>query len=131
MFLDGEGYVSDPKDRVDCLNPPVILFPAEAWFYELPSITAKMLDCYPVLSQLLTSLTLKWLTLGKDWENLYVHGAVLMEYIYEYLHDVKKPGFEKMLPGDIRGFHSDVVMIGTQESFRWVLGHARNTIRLK
>lgn len=109
IFPDGEEFVPDPDHHVDSFNPPVILLPAEAWFYKLPHTTAEMLDCYPSLPQLVTSLILKWLTLGDDEEDLSLHVAVTIEYAYEYLEDVKKPEFENLLPERIRRFHSDVV----------------------
>lgn len=109
VFSDGERYVPDPDDIVDSYNPPVILLPAEAWFYELPHTAAEMLDCYPTLPQLLTSLILKWLALGDDEDALRLHVSVMIEYVYEYLEDVKKPGFESSLPETIRRFHSDMV----------------------
>lgn len=109
IFPNGEEHVLDPDDRVDSLNPSVILLPAEAWFYKLPNTTAEMLDCYPSLPQLVTSLILKWLSLGDDEENLSVHVAVMIEYAYEYLEDVKRPGFGTLLPEKTRRLHSDIV----------------------
>lgn len=108
-FPDGEEYVPDLDNQIDSFNPPVILLPAEAWFYQLPNTTAEMLDCYPTLPQLLTSLILKWLTLEDDQEDLSLHVSVMIFYAYEYLEDVKKPGFENLLPEKIRRFHSDVI----------------------
>lgn len=104
---DGSQYIPDPNDRVDPVNPPVILLPAEEWFYELPPTAAEMLDCYPTLSQILTSLILRWL--AEDEENLSIYVSVMIEYIYDYLEGVKTPGFENLLPEEIRRFHLDMI----------------------
>lgn len=109
VFSDNTEYVPDPDDIADSLNPPVILLPAEEWSYELPRTAAEMSDCYSTLPQLLTSLMLKWLTLGDDEWRLSLHVAVMIEYVYNLVEDVKKPGFEDLLPPKIRRFHSDLV----------------------
>lgn len=107
LFSDGSQYLPDPNDIVDSLNPPVILLPAEEWFYELPPTSAEILDCYPTLPQILASLILRWL--ADNEESLSLCVSVMIEYIYEYLGNVKKPGFEDLLPEKVRKFHLDMI----------------------
>lgn len=105
---ESKDYVGlGPKDMVDSAHPPVVLLPAREWFFELPGTIAEMDGCYPTLPQLLTGLIYKWMSLQKQDHALLLHLAVLIEYIYDYLDDVKKPGFEETLPQDTRGFHFD------------------------
>lgn len=106
--VDREGdYVVDPEDRIDSLSPPVVLLPAQGWFFELPGTVSEMQDCYPTLPQLLTSLICKWMALEEQDQRLLLHIAVHIEYIYDYLDDVKRPGFEGSIPQKVRGFHFD------------------------
>lgn len=106
----GDGFPpTNPADIIDSSNPPVVLLSADEWFYKLPQITAGMQDCFPTLPQYLTSIVSKWLSAAENEVMLRMHLAVQLEYIYEYLDEVKQPGFEKNLPSYLREFHLDGV----------------------
>lgn len=102
----------DIDEIVDPDHPPVILLPAETWFYhDIPKTTAVMKDCFPTLPRMLTSLVEKWLSLTQDhdYDELRLFLAIQIEYLYDYLEEVKKPGFEQNLPRHLWKFHFDGV----------------------
>lgn len=99
----------DEEDVIDSSNPPVVLLSADEWFYQLPETTAAMQDCFPTLPRYLTSIMSKWLGAAEHEDMLLMHLAIQLEYVYDYLDEVKQPGFEKSLPTHLWEFHLDGV----------------------
>ena len=112
LFAPARTETQNPATDIasfDPANNSVILLPTQNWFYNLPARPEDIVDWFPTLPQLLTSLIAKWLDLGKqDWA-LRLHVAVHIGYIYGYIGAVKKPGFEQQLPQKYLQFHLDQV----------------------
>lgn len=86
------------------VDPPVVLLPADEWFFDLPNTMSEMTPWYPSLPEILTSIVSKFLTLEKQ-DPLHEFLAVLIDSIYQYSDAAWEPGFEDQLPQEIREFH--------------------------
>jgi hypothetical protein len=112
LFAPAQTETDHPAIDIASFSPAgasVILLPTQNWFYNLPARPEDIVDWFPTLPQLLTSLITKWLDLDKqDWF-LRSHIAVHIGYIYGYIGAVKELGFEQQLPQKYLQFHFDQV----------------------
>lgn len=111
-----------------------ILLTATEWFYNLLKKPEDMVDWFPPLPHLLSSLVAKWLDLDETELTLRLRIAVFLGYIYEYLDAVKSPGFERQLPEKYWVFHFDQLRgtntadLGTFRCQQYYLGTTRSTL---